>query len=587
MPLKRLVRRGHKADLYRTTFLNTRHGGAGLVMGWSHTAKIVASWSGPLCKVTYNNGAGVDIYPLANGKIDSATILAMCGSGELFCRIDTIYDQTGNGNHLVQTVDRFRPLLNPALLDADGYWGASFTAYGGRTTTKNGVALATTELNCFMRMTIGAPVFTPTNHTMFAVIECMTNAGMNAPNTALVGVAAASASWHISYQIGNAGAATQPAGDIANNSGLIVASGSAATLITPVVAGPTFDYGKLMLSNNRQVISCSQSASSNIADFVHVPGASTGVIAPQIVMMVNDDQKYTAPSTGRTGSTTLSKLSWGRMATSAASGGVTEENAINGAAHVFYAGGFYANSMYQTSTNVLATATPRFADGDQLRLNKMLMDRFNITTSQPTQILMIGSSSASGYCSVTDGPARKLRKLLGDNNVVVDVLSQAGSPTLETDSVKTQIAKHIRAGKTKKIALIYNGRNDMQNSVLVTDCYNRLMAQVAEFLAQGFTKVFVAGMITSVTGTETQANYHTKCHDLNTALRDSGSQSTNNYTFIDFDDLPNIAVPFDASTPWMNYNNFDDLPAGIHLRGDGQGAVDLATRMADTIRPFI
>lgn len=78
------------------------------------TYKAVSGYTGPLIRVVNSgNTASLDISAGADGYVDSAAILAFTGGSSIDgVKVDIVYDQTGNGNHVTQTTDASRPVLS-------------------------------------------------------------------------------------------------------------------------------------------------------------------------------------------------------------------------------------------------------------------------------------------------------------------------------------------------------------------------------------------------------------------------------------------------------------------------------------------
>lgn len=117
---------------------------AGMAGAWSVVRRMLASYAGSLLRVRRSSdNTETDIGYLANGNLDTAALLAFCGSGSGYAT--KIYDQSGLGRDFVQTsASAQRRIVNAGALDTQGgrptlvtssdlqgYYTATFTPYSG------------------------------------------------------------------------------------------------------------------------------------------------------------------------------------------------------------------------------------------------------------------------------------------------------------------------------------------------------------------------------------------------------------------------------------------------------------------------
>lgn len=93
-----------------------------LATAWSVTRRLFSAFTDPIIKVRRSSDDSLlDIGTLANGLIDSSSLLAFVGAGNGF--VHTVYDQSGNGIDLTQAINAIQPkLVTSGVIETNGVY---------------------------------------------------------------------------------------------------------------------------------------------------------------------------------------------------------------------------------------------------------------------------------------------------------------------------------------------------------------------------------------------------------------------------------------------------------------------------------
>lgn len=109
--------------------------------------KLRAQYGGSCVRIRRSTDNAEFDIGFMNGLVDTGLILAIVGSGSAF--ITTIYDQTGNGNHLVQATALAQPIIvnTGAIVTKNGKSAIDFTTSNWMQSTITGLSDATNLSN--------------------------------------------------------------------------------------------------------------------------------------------------------------------------------------------------------------------------------------------------------------------------------------------------------------------------------------------------------------------------------------------------------------------------------------------------------
>lgn len=83
-------------------------------LGHWYTRRVVPAYTGPLFRLNrLADAATLDLTQNPDGTPDLSGVAAFLNGAD-FCRVDTVYDQSGGGNHLTQTTAGLMPFFRPA-----------------------------------------------------------------------------------------------------------------------------------------------------------------------------------------------------------------------------------------------------------------------------------------------------------------------------------------------------------------------------------------------------------------------------------------------------------------------------------------